>query len=81
MRREWLLELEMMLKLDSPSEFQAMRLQLQVKQTEGGFSSASTGGTKTPADLLLQWCAQSGVAEASDRQRRDRVFAAIAKNG
>jgi len=81
MRREWLLELEMMLKLDSPSEFQAMRLQLQVKQLKERFSSASTGGTKTPADLLLQWCAQSGVAEASDRQRRDRVFAAIAKNG
>ena len=79
-RREWLLELEMMLKLDSPSEFQAMRLQLQVKQLKERFSSASSGGTKTPAELLLQWCAHPGVAEASDRQRRDRVFAAIAKS-
>jgi hypothetical protein len=80
-RREWLLELEMMLKLDSPPEFQALRLQLQVKQLKERFSSASSGGTKTPADLLLQWCAQPGVADAIDRQRRDRVFAAIAKAG
>jgi hypothetical protein len=80
-RREWLLELEMMLKLDSPPEFQALRLQLQVKQLKERFSSASSGGTKTPADLLLQWCAQPGVADAIDSQRRDRVFAAIAKAG
>jgi len=76
-RREWLLELEMMLKLDSPPDMQAMRLALQVKQLKERFSSSATGATKTPADLLLQWCAQPGVADASDRQRRDRVFAAI----
>jgi hypothetical protein len=39
-----------------------MRLQLQVKQLKERFSSASSGGTKTPADLLLQWCAHPGVA-------------------
>jgi len=76
-RRESLLELEMMLKLDSPPEMQAMRLALQVKQLKERFSSSSTGGAKTPADLLLQWCAQPGVVNAIDRQRRDRVFAAI----
>ena len=80
-RREWLLELEMMLKLDSPSEFQALRLQLQVKQLKERFSSGTAGTAKTPADLLVQWCAQPGVADAGDRQRRDRVFAAIAKSG
>ena len=78
-RREWLLELEMMLKLESPADMQAMRLALQVKQLKERFSSSSTGGAKTPADLLLQWCAQPGVANAADRQRRDRVFAAIAR--
>lgn len=78
-RREWMLELEMTLKLDSPPEFQALRLQLQVKQLKERFSSASTGAAKTPADLLLQWCAHPGVAEASDRQRRDRVIAAMAR--
>jgi hypothetical protein len=78
-RREWLLELEMMLKLESPSDMQAMRLALQVKQLKERFSSAATGGAKKPADLLLQWCAQPGVANATDRQRRDRVFAAIAR--
>ena len=78
-RREWLLELEMMLKLESPPDMQAMRLALQVKQLKERFSSASSGGAKTPADLILQWCAQPGVANASDRQRCDRVFAAIAR--
>ena len=81
LRREWLLELEMMLKLDSPSELQALRLALQVRQLKERFSSAATGGTKTPADLLLQWCAEPGVADARDRQRCERVFAAIAQGG
>ena len=81
LRREWLLELEMMLKLDSPADMQALRLALQVKQLKERFSSATTGGAKTPTDLILQWCGQPGVANAGDRQRRDRVFAAIAKGG
>jgi hypothetical protein len=78
-RREWLLELEMMLKLESPPEMQALRLALQVRQLKERFSGAATGGAKTPADLVLQWCAQPGVANAGDRQRRDRVLAVIAK--
>ena len=78
---ECLLELEMLLKLDSPAELQALRLALQVKQLKERFSSAATGGAKTPADLLLQWCAQPGVADARDRQRCERVFAAMAKGG
>jgi hypothetical protein len=71
----------MMLKLDSPSEMQALRLALQVRQLKERFGSATTGGAKTPQDLILQWCAQPGVANAGERQRRDRVFAAIAKGG
>jgi hypothetical protein len=80
-RREWLLELETMLKLESPSDMQALRLALQVRQLKERFSSSSTAGAKTPADLILQWCAQPGVANATDRQRVDRVFTAIAKGG
>ena len=71
----------MLLKLDSPADLQALRLALQVRQLKERFSSAATGGAKTPADLLLQWCAQPGVADARDRQRCERVFAAMAKGG
>jgi hypothetical protein len=80
-RKEWLLELEMLLKLDSPSDLQALRLALQVRQLKERFSSSASGGAKTPADLLLQWCAQPGVVDARDRQRCERVFAAVAKGG
>jgi hypothetical protein len=80
-RKEWLLELEMLLKLDSPSDLQALRLALQVRQLKERFSSSASGGAKTPADLLLQWCAQPGVADARDRERCERVFAAVAKGG
>jgi hypothetical protein len=76
-RHDGLLELEMLLKLDSPPELQAQRLALQVKQLKERFSSAATGGARTPGDLLLDWCSQPGVVEAQDRQRCERVFAAI----
>jgi hypothetical protein len=81
MRHEWLLELEMALKLDTPADLQAYRLALQVKQLKERFSSAASGGVKTPSDLLLAWCAQPGVADARDRQRCERIVAAIAKGG
>ena len=64
-RHEWLLELEMLLKLDSPPALQAQRLALQVKQLKERFSSAAASGARTPADLLLAWCAQPGVADGS----------------
>ncbi len=69
----------MALKLDTPAELQAMRLALQIKQLKDRFSSAATGGVKTPLELLLGWCAQPGVADARDRQRSERMFAAMAK--
>ena len=80
-RHECLLELEMALKLESPAELQALRLALQIKQLKDRFSSAATGGVKTPLELLLAWCAQPGVADARDRQRCERIFAAMAKGG
>ena len=74
-RREILLELELALGLESPGAFQAHRLALQVKQLKERFSSAVTAATDTASERLLAWCALPGVADASDRQRSERIFA------
>ena len=76
-RRECLLELETLLGLDSPAEFQAQRLALQVKQLRERFKSAATNSANSAALRLLAWCAQPGVADARDRQRCERVFSAM----
>ncbi len=75
-RRDALLELELMLHLDSPAELQPQRLAVQVKQLrkhlKRGASDAGSAG-----DVLLEWCAQPGVADARDRQRVERIAAAL----
>jgi hypothetical protein len=76
-RHEGLLELEMMLGLESPAEFQALRLALQVKQLRDRFQGAATITATSAGERLLEWCAQPGVVDARDRQRCERVFAAI----
>ena len=76
-RREKLLELELALGLDSPAEFQKLRLALQVKQLRDRFKNEATAGANTPAERLLAWCAEPGVADDSDRQRVQRVFVKI----
>ena len=76
-RREALLELELLLGLESPPEFQPQRLALQVKQLKERFSGAANAGTVTAAERVLAWCAQAGVAEALDRQRCERILAKI----
>ena len=76
-RRERLLELEIALGLDSPAEFQQQRLAFQVKQLRDRFKNEATAGANTAAERLLAWCAQTGVADASDRQRLERVFAKV----
>jgi hypothetical protein len=76
-RREVLLELEMQLGLEIPPELQAQRLALQVKRLRDRFQDASTSGARTPGDRLLAWCAEPGIADAQERQRVDRVFAAM----
>ncbi len=73
-RRERLLELELALSLDSPVEFQQQRLALQVKQLRDRFKNAATAGADTPAERLIAWCAEPGVADAADRQRCERVI-------
>ena len=76
-RAEILLELEMALGLDSPAELQAQRLALQVKRLRARFQDATSASTAR--DILLTWCAQPGSADARDRQRFERVLAAVAK--
>ncbi|MCE9641603.1 MAG: DUF349 domain-containing protein [Betaproteobacteria bacterium] len=76
-RRDKLLELELALGLDSPAEFQKLRLALQVKQLRDRFKNETTAGANTPAERLLAWCAEPGVATAGDRQRCERVFAKL----
>jgi hypothetical protein len=76
-RRDSLLELEILLGLDSPAELQAQRLALQVQQLRQRFQDAATISASTPGERLLAWCAQPGVADANDRRRCERVFSAI----
>ncbi len=80
-RRESLLELELLLGLDSPAEFQAQRLALQLKQLRERFKGAPTVTADAAGERLVTWCAQPGVADAGDRQRCERVFTAAAKAG
>ncbi len=72
-RREGLLELELLLGLESPPEVQPQRLALQVKKLKERFSSAATTAAVTAGERLLVWCAQPGVADALDRQRFERI--------
>jgi hypothetical protein len=76
-RREGLLELELLLGMDSPAEIQPQRLALQVKKLKERFSSAASAGAVTAAERLLAWCAQAGVADALDRQRCERILARV----
>jgi len=76
-RREGLLELELLLGMDSPPEVQPQRLALQVKRLKERFSSAASTGALTAAERLLAWCVQAGVADALDRQRFQRILARV----
>jgi DNA repair protein SbcC/Rad50 len=76
-RREGLLDLELLLGMDSPPEVQPQRLALQVKKLKERFSSAASAGSVTAAERLLAWCAQPGVADTLDRQRCERILSRI----
>jgi DNA repair protein SbcC/Rad50 len=76
-RRERLLELELLLGMDSPAEVQQQRLALQVKKLKERFSSAANTGAASAAEQLLAWCALPGVSDALDRQRYERILARV----
>ena len=81
LRRESLLELELLLGLDTPAEFQAQRLALQLKQLRERFKGAAAIGADAAGERLVAWCAQPGVADAGDRQRCEKIFTAAGKTG
>jgi hypothetical protein len=76
-RRDGLLQLEVVLGLESPEEFQSERLALQVRRLKERFTSAASAAVRTAEEHLLAWCAEPGVADASDRQRSTRVLSAM----
>jgi hypothetical protein len=74
-RREALLELEMAFGLESPTDLQPQRLALQVKMLKERFGGGAAA--LSASDRLLGWCAQPGVIDGRDGERRDRLFAAM----
>jgi hypothetical protein len=76
-RRDALLELELLLGLDSPADLQPQRLAVQVKQLRGRFKEAAPRGAASAGAILLEWCALPGMADARDRQRCERIVAAL----
>jgi len=80
-RRESLTELEMALGLESPADLQPQRLALQVKLLKERFGSGASASGGTPGERLFAWCAQPGVIDGRDRERGDRLFAAMGTAG
>ncbi len=80
-RRQCLLELEMLLALDTPAEFQAGRLALQVRRLRERFQGQAAPGAANAGSRLLAWCATPGVADACDRERVERVFSKLQHGG
>jgi DNA repair protein SbcC/Rad50 len=76
-RREVLLELELLLGMESPPEVQPQRLALQVKKLKERFSAGASTGAVTAAERLVAWCAQPGVADALDRQRFGKILSKV----
>jgi len=75
-RRQVLLALELSLGLDSPAEFQAQRLALQVVRLKDRFEGTAAAADSA-GEQLLGWCARPGVAGELDRQRCERMFLKI----
>jgi hypothetical protein len=75
-RRQVLLALELSLGLDSPAEFQAQRLALQVMRLKDRFKGTAAAADSA-GEQLLGWCARPGVAGELDRQRCERIFLKI----
>jgi hypothetical protein len=76
-RRDALLELELMLGMESPADLQKERLAVQVKHLRDRFKRTASDGTGSAVEVLLHWCALPGIAEAHDRQRCERIVSAI----
>jgi len=75
-RRDALLELELMLHIESPPDLQPQRLAVQVKQLRDRFKRAAAGASAAD-QILLEWCGQPGVVDVRDRQRCERILATL----
>lgn len=71
-RRDALLELELALGLPSPADLTKERLAVQVKQLRSRFKDTTAGGSA--GEILLEWCATPGVADARDRGRCEKII-------
>ncbi len=76
-RRDALLELELMLGMESPGDLQKERLAVQVKHLRDRFKRTTSDSTGSAVEVLLHWCGLPGIAEARDRQRCERIAATI----
>jgi len=74
-RRDALLELELALGLPSPADLAKERLAVQVKQLRSRFKAAAGGGSAS--EILLEWCATPGVADARDRGRCEKIVESL----
>jgi hypothetical protein len=75
-RRDALLELELALGLESPRDLQPQRLAVQVKILRDRFKRTAAGADSA-TQLLLNWCALPGRAEARDLERCERIVASL----
>lgn len=78
-RRDALLELELMLGIDSPSDLQPQRLAVQVKHLRDRFKRTTSGGTGSAEQVLLEWCSLPGVADARDHARCERIVGKLGR--
>ena len=72
-RLDTLIELELLVGLDSPPDLQPQRVAVQVKQLRDRFKRAASDKPATGDQLLLAWCAQPGLAREGDRKRCERI--------
>ena len=77
-RQDTLLELELLLGLDSPPDLQSQRVAVQVKHLRDRFKRAASDKPQTGDQLLLAWCAQPGLARDGDRPRCERIVGLLA---
>lgn len=78
-RRDALLELELMLGMDSPADLQPQRLAVQVKHLRDRFKRTASSGAGSGVQVLLEWCGLPGVADARDLQRVERIVARLGR--
>ncbi len=78
-RRDALLELELMLGMESPADLQPQRLAVQVKHLRDRFKRTASGGAGSAEQILLAWCALPGLTDMRDRQRCERIVASLGR--